>query len=52
MPYYITATNDVCDGQAVNIAYQQELQKCGNWYTERSDAEKEVQERNKRKEVK
>ena len=49
MPYYITATNDVCDAQAVNIAYQQALKIAGNWYENREDAEKVVKERKEKK---
>lgn len=49
MPYYITATNDICDGQAVNIAYQQALKQAGNWYEDRESAQREVEARKERK---
>lgn len=48
MPYYITATNNICDGQAVNLAYQMALKEAGNWYDNIEDAKKEVEERRKR----
>lgn len=52
MPYYITTTNTICDAQAVNLAYEQELKKAGNWYDKREDAEKEVEARKERNNIK
>jgi hypothetical protein len=44
MTYYITTTNDICNAEAVNLAYKQALQQAGNWYEDYDTAKKVLQE--------